>query len=103
MNTWEKAGEDARDTESKARIQGVAAQMDTVDFHFGIFLSELVLRHTDNLSKTLQNKAYSAAEGQKLADMVVETLLAIRNEDAFDIFWLKVLSLLTLNLNFQEI
>ena len=91
LKTWEKAGEVARDTESKARIQGVAAQMNTFDFHFGIFLSELVLRHTDNLSKTLQNKACSAAEGQKLADMVVETLLAIRNEDGFDLFWLKVL------------
>ena len=37
------------------------------------------------------DKACSAVEGQKLTDMVVETLLAIRNEDAFDLFWLKVL------------
>ncbi len=91
LSTWEKAGEVVRDTESKTRILGVAAQMNTFEFHFGVFVGELVLRHTDNLSKTLQNQECSAAEGQKLADMVVETLLAIRNEDAFDLFWLKVL------------
>ena len=56
LSTWEKAGDIARDTESKARIQGVASQMNTFDFHFGNFLGELVLRHTDNLSKTLKSK-----------------------------------------------
>ena len=49
------------------------------------------MRHTNNLSKTLQSKACSAAEGQKLADLVVKSLQTIRNEDSFNLFWLKVL------------
>jgi len=91
LDTWDNAYEAARGSETKARIQGVAAQMNNFDFFFGVFLCEIVLRHTDNLSKTLQSKVCSAAEGQKLADLVVKTLQAIRNEDSFDLFWLKVL------------
>lgn len=74
MSTWDEAIEVVKDTESKARIQGVAAQMKTFNFLFGSVLGEMVLRHTDNLSRTLQDKALSAAEGQQVADMVVRTL-----------------------------
>lgn len=77
LDTWDKAGEIARDTESKARIQGVSSQMKTFNFLFGVFLGELILRHTDNLSKSLQDKTQSAAEGQLVADMVVRTLLKV--------------------------
>ncbi len=44
---WQLSYDKCNDTEIRARIQGVAAQMDT-------FVAEMVLRHTDNLSKTLQ-------------------------------------------------
>ena len=87
MSTWDEAIEVVKDTESKARIQGVRAQMKTFNFLFGTVLGEMVLRHTDNLSRTLQDKALSAAEGQQVADMVVRTL---RNVESFDLFWLKV-------------
>ena len=59
----EVALEVARDTESKARIQGVSAQMNTFQFPFGTMLGEMVLRYTDNLSRSLQEKVCSAAEG----------------------------------------
>ena len=74
FSTWEEAIDAAKDTESKARIHGVSSQMNTFNFIFGTFLAEMVLRHTDNLSKTLQDKTRSAAEGQAIADMVVRTL-----------------------------
>ena len=45
-----------KDTESKARIIGVASQMKLFDFFFGVFLDDLILRHCDNLSQTLQSK-----------------------------------------------
>ena len=51
QSTWETAVKIARDTESKAQIQGVSSQMNTFNFLFGTYLSELVLRHTDNLGK----------------------------------------------------
>ena len=53
-STWNEATEVAKDTESKARLQGVLAQMKTFDFLFGVTLGEMVLRHTDNLSKTAE-------------------------------------------------
>ena len=51
LSTWVEALEATKDTEAKAHIQGVCAQMKTFDFLFGTVLGEMVLRHTDNLSK----------------------------------------------------
>ena len=53
-----------RDTEMIARIRGVAAQMKVFDFFYGLVLGELLLQHSDNLSRTLQHSSISAAEGQ---------------------------------------
>ena len=84
-----EAIEAAWDTETKARIQGVQSQMNTFNFLFGALLGELVLRHTDNLSRTLQNE-FSAAEGQHTASLVADTLETLRNDESFDLFWAKV-------------
>lgn len=53
-------------------------------------LGELLLNHSDNLSKTLQSRHMSAAEGQKIAEMTIRTLQSIRSEDSFQLFWKKV-------------
>ena len=79
-------------TETKARIQGVSAQMKFFKFLFGVLLGKLILRHTDNLSRTLQHKIISAAEAQEIARMTVRTLKSIRSDEAFDLFWAKVSS-----------
>ena len=89
-NTWDEALEISRDTETKARIQGVQSQMIKFDFLFGVVLGEMILRHTDNLSKALQAKVISAAEGQQTADMVVQTLQKLRQDREYDLFWVKV-------------
>ena len=86
-STWEEAITACSDTETKARIQGVAAQMRTFTFFFGLLLGERVLRHTDNLSRTLQHVSMSAAEGQKAAAITVTILKSIRNDASFDQFW----------------
>ena len=86
LNTWDEAVEVVKHTESNARIHGVHAQMRTFDFLFGTALGEMILRHTDNLSKTLQSKKLSAAEGQQVANMVVRTLEALRDDASFDSF-----------------
>ena len=51
QRTWEEA---TTDKETKASIQGVAAQMITFTYLFGSMLGGLVLKHADNLSKTRQ-------------------------------------------------
>lgn len=91
LSTWEECVELVRDTESKARINGVCSQMKTFDFLFGVVLGEMILRHSDNLSQTLQKRTTSAAEGQVIAKMVIDTIAKLRTE--FDLFWEKVVKI----------
>ena len=74
----------------KCRIQDVASCMKTFNFFFGTVLGELLLKHSDNLSRTLQSSTMSAAEGQKVAAMTVATLQSIRLDDNFDLFWKRI-------------
>lgn len=55
------------------------------------WVSELILCHTDNLSRTLQKSEISAAEGRNIAGLVVKTLqsLIIRSDNSFKLFWEK--------------
>ena len=64
--------------------------MRTFNFLFGTVLCEMLLCHTDNLSKALQKKIISAAEGQGVAKMVIATLCTLRTEESFSLFWKKV-------------
>ncbi len=77
----------------RSRIRGVASCMQSFDFFFGVLLSELILRHSDNLSKTLQSPKVSAAEGQSIAKMTLVTVKSIRSESSFELFWDKVLKM----------
>ncbi|XP_062517927.1 zinc finger MYM-type protein 1-like [Corticium candelabrum] len=43
QNTWEEALAITKDTEAKARVQGVSSQMDMFQFLYGIMLSEMIL------------------------------------------------------------
>ncbi len=92
LDSWDEAVDVVKDVETKSRIRGVSSQMSTFDFLFGSTLSEMILRHTDNLSLTLQKKTCSAAEGQQIARLVVDTLLTVRNDESFDLFWQKLIS-----------
>ena len=63
LDTWSVTLSSRLDGEMRARIIGVDTQMHTFDSLFGISLANLLLRHTDNLSKSLQQKSLSAAKG----------------------------------------
>ena len=93
QHTWEEAFEVTQDTEAKARILGVLAQMSTFPFLYGTMLAEMILKHADNLSSTLQHKSMLAAEGQQVAAMTVSTLKSVRNDESFDLFNLTATSL----------
>ena len=58
---------------------------------FGVYLGELILGHSDNLSKSLQNTNLCAVDGWCIANATVETLKSIINDESFDLFWEKVL------------
>ena len=67
-----------KDTELESRITGVATQMETFDYLYGVMLGKMILGHSDNLSHTLQERNASAAEGQEVAEIVVQTFQRMR-------------------------
>ena len=71
----------------RSRIIGVSTTMRSFKFFFGVVLGELILHHSDNLSRTLQASHISAAEGQMIPAMTVKTLQSMRNEEDFKKFW----------------
>ena len=81
----------SKDTEMKAKIRRVQSMMTTFQFYFGCSMGELVLRQTDNLSRTLQNAMISAAQGQQLAEDVCITISRDRNDASFNLFWQRIL------------
>ena len=87
---WETVVHATSDTEMKARIQGVASQMHTFKFLFGLILCEMILRHTDKLSQTLQQPKLSSVEGHEVAMLTVKTLQHLRTDENFVLFWQKV-------------
>ena len=96
---WEVAVTVVRDAEVIARVKGVESQMQTFDFFFGLVLGETLFRPSDNLSRALQKKDFSAAEAQVIAGKTVVTLQSIRNDESFNNFWEKVNSLASKNDN----
>ncbi len=85
--TWDVAMDETLDTEMKARIRGVSAQMEKFNFFFGIELGRNFFNMVDNLSRSLQSKTISACEGQNLVNITLGTLQKIRDEDSFNLFW----------------
>lgn len=81
---WERALLVTSETEMKARIRGIDSQMNSFRFFFGLQLSQVILRHTDKLSATLQNPALSSVEGQEIASLTVKTLQGMRSDKDYD-------------------
>lgn len=73
------------------KANGVAAQMKKFEFLFGTILDEMLLQHYDNLNQTLQSKTISAAEGQHLGKMVIDTLQEMRKDKMFDLRFVDLL------------
>ena len=84
---WEECLESKLEREIRAQIIGVNHQMTTFEYYFGVKLGSLLLKHSDNLSKTLQKTKLSAAEGQSVASLTVKTLEKMRTDDSYHLFW----------------
>ena len=92
LGVWEESLQSALDSEMRSRIIGVEFQMQKFEFLFGVLLGALLLSHSDNLSKSLQHKSMSAAEGQQVARLTLEVLKKLRTSDNFQLFFAKVTS-----------
>lgn len=71
---WDESLGVVKDSEMRSRIIDVSTTMRSFNFAFGVVLGELLLCHSDNLSRTLQASYISAAEGQRIATMTGKTL-----------------------------
>ena len=58
--TWDAAKDATRDSEMRARIRGIKAQMTQFEFFFGVQLGKKILTMVDNLSCSLQTTSTSA-------------------------------------------
>lgn len=85
--TWDAAKDATKDSEMRARIGGVKAQMSQFNFFFGIELGRKILNMVDNLSRSLQATSMSACEGQRIVGLTLTTLQSIRSDESFQAFW----------------
>ena len=67
---WEELRDVLTNSEIRARLVGVEAMTGNFDFLFSLVLGECILKHTDNLSKTLQCPGFTATEAQQCAALV---------------------------------
>lgn len=87
LGVWEESMEYVKVSEMKCRIRGVMTYVYKFDFLFGCLLGEQLLRHSDILSKALQTKSLSAAEGQKMALSTLKTLESLRTDAVLLLFY----------------
>ena len=87
LTLWDECLEEKLDTDTKARIVGCQKQMRSFSFFFGLQLGRKLYGMTDTLSKTLQLENMSAIDGKEQADLVIETLEGMREDELFLCFY----------------
>ena len=87
---WSQSLETKLDTEVKSRITGVRYQIEIFDFYFGVQLGNLVLRHCDNLSKTIQKPTLFTGDFHSFASLSIKAMQKLRSDNSFDLFWTNV-------------
>ena len=82
LELWDESLDVVKDSDMKARVQGVTAQLRKFEFFFGVTLRFLILRHIDNLNKSLQSRYVS----QEVMSLTLATLKSLRNDSSVDVF-----------------
>ena len=73
------------------RINGVQAQMVKFENFVGINILKILLRHNDNVSKTIQSPKITASVGVKLSNVTVKTLIVLSSDRLFNNLWEKLI------------
>lgn len=80
------------DQEMSAKCNSMKFQLCSFNFLFGLCLGHLILQLADNLSKALQQKSLSAAEGLGMAQKTLQSLKFLRSDKEFEKFWEEVMA-----------
>ena len=87
---WEECLATKLKPDIKGRVPRMQHQMTTFDCFFGVNLAILLLKHSDNLSRTLQNPNMLVVECQSVTNLTTSTLAKVRSDQRFALFWEKV-------------
>ena len=83
QQVWDESLYGNLELEIKGRIIGVKSQMNTFNYCYRVTILQLVLRHSDNLSKTLQKSSLTSCQGKEIADLTLPTINSLRSESEF--------------------
>ena len=50
-------------------------------------LAEKLLKHCDNLSRTIQSSSMPAVEARRLSELCIRVFQKMRDDEDFDLFW----------------
>ena len=84
---WDEYLETKLEPDIKGRIIGVKHQMGSFGYFCDVYLGEMLLKQSDNLSRAIQTSHMSAAECQLVAALTTKKLTKVRTEEAFSLFW----------------
>ena len=90
QQVWDESLDGNFEPEIKGRIIGVKSQMNTFNYFYGVTILQLVLRHSDNLFKTLQKSSLTSWQGKEIADLALQTINSLRSESEFELPWQKM-------------
>ena len=62
-------------------------QMGTFDYFYGVNLGRMLLKHSDNLSRTMQTLHMSAAECQLVVVLTRKTSTKVCTKEVFSLLW----------------
>ena len=74
QQVWDESLDGNLEPEIKGRIFCVKSQMTTFDCFYGVTILQLVLRDSDNLSKTLQKSSLTSCQRKEIADLTLQTI-----------------------------
>ena len=84
---WDNSHEEKLDPVMTGRIVEIQSQMHCFDYYFGIYVLQLLLNHSDNLSEALQNSEILACKVHLLAAFSIKILENMHNSDSCDSIW----------------
>ena len=74
QNVWNESLDGNLEPEIKGRIIGVKSQMKTFNYFYGVIILQLVLRHSDNLSKTLPKSSLTSFQGKEIVSLTLQAI-----------------------------
>ena len=82
QQVWDESLDGNLEPEIESRIFGVKSQMTTFDCFYGVTILQLVLRDSDNLSKTLQKSSLTSCQRKEIADLTLKPINPFRSKQA---------------------